>query len=216
MLCVGCAAALSLDHEGRGGLDWVTAAVAVGVLGPLLVVCAWTSELSIRGEEIVARHFFGTRRMVLAEVIDADAGVLFGLVLKDIHNRKMWTLVSGRQWNELWLTRAERICTAIMAYAESARRQQEIAPAGNDEAVHRAAKLDRFEIAYHRAWADATGRHPGSTETLLRDAFKSEHVPGIYTEPEPALITLWMNAWRQGLEPDRAAASVRAALRSAT
>lgn len=214
-LCIGFAAGLGINHEGRGGLDWVTTALALTMVGVFVVACAWTSKLFIENGDIVARHFFGTRRMELAKVIDVDAGTFFGLVLKDLDGRKMWTLISGRQWDELWLTRAQRICTAIMGYAETARRQQGLPPAGSDGAAMRhSASFDRCERAYRLAWTDANGSLT-STEKLLREAFKTEHVPGAYTEPEPALITLWVDAWRLGRKPDDAAAWVRAALTSA-
>ena len=92
----------------------------LGLSGIVLVLTLWTSELSVVDQRLIARHFYGRWSVDLAHINKAEPGTFLGLWIWTDTGRRLRTLVSGRQWDEPWVTRAEKICLRIEELAESA------------------------------------------------------------------------------------------------
>ncbi|GAA3528888.1 hypothetical protein GCM10022234_27740 [Aeromicrobium panaciterrae] len=110
------------------GLFGVVAGVATPVLnvfllavpGALLLLSVWTAKLEIADGVLFARDFGRVRSIPLDQIAEAEPA-LFGIRFRADDGRWVRSLVSGEQGNELWVTRAQRICDEVMRRADGVR-----------------------------------------------------------------------------------------------
>jgi hypothetical protein len=97
--------------------------LALVAVGAATVVSMWTSRLVLSGGTLTATNFFVSRSMPLTDVMDVDWSALpwMGGKIRDRHRHGIRTLVSGRTWDELWTTRAEKIEREILSLAKASR-----------------------------------------------------------------------------------------------
>ncbi|HET6165944.1 MAG TPA: hypothetical protein VFE07_03890 [Marmoricola sp.] len=112
-----------------GGLSWsgwdLVVLMSMIVLLLAVVLALWTSRLVLSHGTLTATNFFVSRSMPLVDVVDVRWSTfqIFGGKICGVHDNDIRTLVSGRAWDELWTTRAERIGQEIVNLAEVARYQ---------------------------------------------------------------------------------------------
>jgi hypothetical protein len=103
-----------------GGLATPLNVLLLTLPGALLLISVWTAKLEIVEGVLVAHDFGRVREIPLDQLARAEPG-WFGLRFKAGDGRRVRSLISGVQGDELWFTRAERICDEIMRRADEAR-----------------------------------------------------------------------------------------------
>jgi hypothetical protein len=101
--------------------EWLTTGVVLAAGGVLIIVSFWTARLSVEDGHLIARNFYGSRSVPLASVTQAEP-VILGLLFWTDDGTRMRSLASGQAFDELWKTRAEKICEQVLRLARDARR----------------------------------------------------------------------------------------------
>ena len=102
------------------GMWWLSATILI-ISGLGLIVSFCSSQLSIEKDELIARDFWRTRCLSLGSITVAEPGII-GLFFKSVEGRRMRSMTSGMAFDELWRTRAERICAEVVRRADQARK----------------------------------------------------------------------------------------------
>lgn len=103
--------------------QWLTTGLGLATAGVIIVVTVWTARLSVQGGSLVAKNFYGSKSILLTEIVDAEP-VIIGLLFRSEDGTRMRSLASGRAFDELWHTRAERICDEVLRMAKEVRRRR--------------------------------------------------------------------------------------------
>jgi hypothetical protein len=93
------------------------------IVGLVVIFAVWTSRLVLSDGVLTATNFGVSRSMPLREVVEVDAAAFpfLGMKIRRGDKSGIRTLISGRTWDELWTTRAEKIGREIVDLAKRER-----------------------------------------------------------------------------------------------
>lgn len=111
------------DDRARISWDQLLISLCILLMGAAVIAAVWTSRLELVEGVLTAVNFGRSSSVSIAHVesVEPSSWPCTGLLIVTTSGQRVRTLISGSVGNELWRTRADRICEEIEQIAETGR-----------------------------------------------------------------------------------------------